>query len=146
MSLKLSTGLRNKLLATGSLSSLLAGGLIKIYSGTPPASADDAVTGTLLCTISLNNTGGGISMATTATAGVLSKDPTQVWSGSNAVGGTASYYRHVAAGDAGDSSATSARLQGTVGVAGAELNLSSVTLVASAPQTIDYYSIALPSA
>ena len=147
MALKLSTGLRNKILDNGSLKALLAGGLIKIYSGTPPAAADDAIGGgnTLLCTVSLNSTGTGINFDTNAANGTLSKAPGEVWSGVNANTGTASFYRHVAAGDTSGSSATEARLQGLVGTSGAELNLSSVALVAAATQTIDYYSVTLPT-
>ena len=144
MALKSSTGLRNKLLDTGSLKTTLALGSIKIYSGTPPASADDAIGGgnTLLCTITVNSGATGLSMAAAAVNGVLSKLTTDVWSGVNAASGTASFYRHVAAGDTGASSTTEARLQGLVAVAGAELNLSSVNLTAGATQTIDYYSVA----
>ena len=144
MSLKASTGLRNKLMDTGSLKATLALGAIKIYSGTPPTAADDAIGSgnTLLCTITVASGATGLSMAAAAVGGVLSKLTTDVWSGVNAASGTASFYRHVAAGDTGTSSATEARLQGLVAVAGAELNLSSVNLTAGATQTIDYYSVA----
>lgn len=145
MTLKVSTGLRNKLLDTGSLATLMAGGLIKIYSGYPPASADDAASGSLLCTISLNSTGTGVNMASTATGGVLAKSTSETWSGVVALSGAATYYRHVAASDTGASSTTQARLQGEIATAGAELNLSSTTLTSGATQTVDYYSVALPT-
>ncbi|MGZ8317510.1 MAG: hypothetical protein ACXWVD_00275 [Telluria sp.] len=51
MTLRLSTALRNLMLGGGSLKDSLQGGKIKIYSGTQPATADAAPTGTLLCTI-----------------------------------------------------------------------------------------------
>jgi len=41
--LKASTGLRTKLLDTGSLKSILDGGVINIYSGPVPATADAAL-------------------------------------------------------------------------------------------------------
>jgi hypothetical protein len=145
MTLKVSTGLRNKLLDTGSLATLMAGGLIKIYSGSPPASADDAASGSLLCTISLNSTGTGVNMASTASSGVLAKSTSETWSGVVALSGAATYYRHVAASDTGASSTTQARLQGEIATAGAELNLSSTTLTSGATQTVDYYSVALPT-
>ena len=145
MTAKFSTGLRNKLLDTGSLASLMAGGLIKIYSGSPPASADDAASGSLLCTISLNSTGTGVNMASTATGGVLAKSTAETWSGVVALSGAATYYRHVAASDTGAASTTQARLQGEIATAGAELNLSSTTLTSGATQTVDYYSVALPT-
>lgn len=146
MAIKLSTGLRGKLMDTGSLKAILAGGLIKIYNGTPPTDADAAVTGTLLCTVSNNSAGTGINFDTTALAGVISKAPAETWSGSNAATGTATYFRHVAAGDDGTSSATQARIQGTISTVGADLNLSSVALVSGATQSIDYYSVTVPAA
>lgn len=142
----LSTGLRNKLMDTGSLKSILAGGLIKIYSGTPPTTADAAATGTLLCTISNNSTGTGINFDTTAAGGVISKAAGETWSGVNAASGTATYFRHVAAGDDGSASTTQARIQGYISTVAADLNLSSTALVSAATQTIDYYSVTIPSA
>lgn len=146
MTFKASTGLRNKLLDTGSLKSVLNLGLIKIYSGPVPATADAALDAgnTLLCTISNNDTGTGLTLDVAA-AGVLPKPAAEVWKGVNAATGTATFYRHVAAGDDGTLSTSQARLQGSIGLAGAELNLSSVNLVAAATQTIDYYVVSLPS-
>lgn len=143
--MKISTGLRSKLLDTGSLKTILAGGLIKIYSGALPADADAAVTGTLLCTVSNNSTGVGINLAAAATNGVIPKLATEVWNGVNAAAGTAAYFRHVAAGDDGTLSTTQARIQGTVAVAGGDLNISDVNLAAGAAQGVDYYSVALPA-
>lgn len=145
MAFKTSTGLRKAMLDTDPLANILAGGLIKIYSGAVPADADAAVTGTLLCTISLNSTGTGINFDAAAVGSVLSKDPSEIWSGVNAATGAASYYRHVAAGDTGVLSTTQARIQGAIGVAGAEMNLSSTSLTSGATQTIDFYSVALPT-
>ncbi len=145
MALQASTGLRDKLLDTGSLKSLMALGSIKIYSGAIPANADAAVTGTLLCTITLNSTATGLSMAAAAVAGVLEKLSSETWSGVNAASGTATYYRHVAVGDTGALSTTEARLQGLVGTVGVEMNLSSTTLTSGATQTLDFYSVQLPT-
>lgn len=146
MALKTSTGLRNGVLSGGSLKSRLDGGRINIYAGTPPATADDAVGGaTLLCAITLNSTGAGINFDATTTNKILQKAPGEVWSGANVTGGVAAWYRHVAAGDDGTLSTTAPRVQGLVGVAGADLNLSSVSLVAGATQTVDYYSLAWPT-
>lgn len=139
-----STGLRNKLLDTGSLKATLALGNIKIYGGAIPANADAAVSGTLLCTITVNSSGTGISMIASAVNGVLSK-AAEVWSGVNAASAAATYFRHVAVGDDGTLSTTQARIQGTVGTAGADLNISSTSLTSGATQTIDFYNVALPT-
>lgn len=144
--MKLSTGMQNKLLDTGSLKSILNGSLIKIYSGAEPADANAAVTGTLLCTVSVNGSGTGLTMAAAAASGVLAKNSGEVWKGTNATTGTAGYFRHVASGDDGTLSTTQARIQGSIAVSGADLNLSSTLLTGGAEQTIDYYSLALPAA
>jgi hypothetical protein len=145
MSFKTSTGLRGRMLDTNSLDAVMNLGFIKIYSGAEPATADAAVTGTLLCTVSVNSTGTGVNFDTAASGATLSKAPAEVWSGVNAATGTATHYRHVAVGDDGTLSTTQARIQGTVGTSGAELNLSSVSLTSGATQTIDYYSVTLPT-
>jgi hypothetical protein len=147
MALKGSTGLRNYMLDTGSLKAGFAAGFIKIYSGTPPAAADDAIAGgnTLLCTISSNGTGTGINFDTAAAAGVIAKAPGETWKGTNAASGTATFYRHVAAGDTGALSTTERRMQGTISTAGADMNLSSVALISGAEQKIDYYVVNLPN-
>ena len=51
MTLKYSTGLRSFMLEDGSFRQALNNGRIEIYSGAQPATADAAVTGTLLCTL-----------------------------------------------------------------------------------------------
>lgn len=55
MALKLSTGLRNYLLSTGSLRKAFEDGVIKIYTGSAPATADLAPTGTLLCPVTIGS-------------------------------------------------------------------------------------------
>lgn len=145
MAIKVSTGLRNKVLDTGSLKSRLALGFIDIYSGSPPASANDAVTGfTKLCRISVSSGATGLSMAASAVDGTLAK-ASETWSGTNLATGTATFYRFVSATDTGVSSTTEERIQGTVGLAGADLNLTSTSLTSGATQTIDYYAISLPT-
>lgn len=146
--MKASTGLRNALLATGSLKSQLDGGKILIYSGPVPVTADaaiDAASNPLLATISNNSTATGLTLAADAANGSLSKNASEVWSGVNAASGVATFYRHVAAGDDGTLSTTQARLQGTVDLSGADMNLSATNLVTGATQTIDYYTVALPT-
>lgn len=142
--MKLSTGLRNALLSGGSLKATLDGGEIRIYSGTVPADADAAIGGaTLLVTI--KNGGSGITFAT-ASGGVMQKAGGETWSGTNAATGTASFYRHVLSADDGSSSTSAVRIQGTVAVAGADMNLTSVALSSGATQTLNFYSIAMPAA
>lgn len=146
MSIKLSTGLRNAILATGSIKATFdAGSEIRIYGGTEPASANDSIgAATLLVTI--KNGANGITFAATAADGVLVKNAAETWSGTNVATGTATFYRHVLAADANDASATAPRYQGSVAAAGADMNLSSSSLVSGATQTLDYHAVALPAA
>lgn len=145
MTFKVSTGLRNGMLSTNSLSALMAGGFIKIYNGVEPASADAALAGnTLLCTISVNDSGTGLTFDA-AVDGVLPKAAAEVWEGTNAASGTATFYRFVLTGDTGALSTTEKRMQGSIGLAGADMNMTSVTLVAAAVQPINYFVVALPT-
>lgn len=151
MAIQTSTGLRNAMLVTGSLKASLDGGEIRIYSGTAPDDADQNVnqngTPTLLVTISLDGAGsGGLNLDTTANNGVVLKDPGQVWQGTNVANGTASFYRHVAnTADDGATSTTAVRIQGDIDVAGSDMNLSNTNLTLGATQTINFYSLNLPT-
>ena len=145
MTIAVSTGLRDAMLNATGLKGALDGGEIRIYSGTPPSSADDAISGdaTVLVTI-LTDVAGGLTFDAPV-SGTIAKAAAETWSSDVAVTGTATWYRHVANGDLDNASTTAPRIQGDVSTAGAALNLSSVALVASSPQTIDYYTIGLPT-
>lgn len=146
MTYKTSTGLRNHMLVTGSLKSALDGGSIKIYAGAEPATADASLgAATLLSTITISSGATGLTMDTVAASGIVTKPVGAVWNGVNAASGTATFYRHVAAGDDGTASATQPRIQGSVSSAGAEMNLSNPVLASGATQTIDYYAVNLPT-
>jgi hypothetical protein len=145
MTIKVSTGLRNKVLDTGSLKASLSLGFIDIYAGTVPVTADDSIGALVkLVRISVASGATGLSLAAAAADGVIAK-AAEVWSGTNLATGVASFYRFVAAGDDGALSTTQARIQGSVGLAGADLNLTSTSLTVSAVQVIDYYVISLPT-
>ena len=78
-------------------------------------------------------------------SGVLSKSG--VWSGVVSSGGTAGYFRICGSVvDAGSSSTTLVRIQGTCGVSGADYNMSSTTLTAAATHTVDTFSLTFPAA
>lgn len=146
MAIKISTGLRNALLDTGSFRGTMNEGFLNIYSGSAPATADAALGGaTLLVTISDNGGVDGLDFEASAAAGILMKSSAQTWKGTNAASGTATFYRFVTAADDGTESTTQARVQGTVGLIGSDLNLSSTSLTAAAEQTIDYFAVAIPA-
>ena len=53
MTIRLSTGLRNNIVGPTGVAASFAGGVIDIYTGTQPATADSAATGTLIGRVSL---------------------------------------------------------------------------------------------
>jgi hypothetical protein len=109
---------------------LLDGGLIKVFSGTAPASADAAQTGTVLWTISVNGAGTGLTW--TSASGEISKAGGTVWQGATTAG-TATYFRVIGSADTGALSTTEPRIQGSVGVSATnDMVLSSTTFVTDA--------------
>lgn len=127
------------------------GSLLLIYGGTAPANADAAATGILLCTVSLDDTGTGITFEAAATSttpyttSVLEKNAGENWEGSVTTAGLATHYRHVVKGDSGNQSYLEPRIQGTIASLGADLDLPDPNLILSAVQRIDFYRIALPA-
>lgn len=133
------------MLDNGSVKEGLDGGFIKIYSGNPPSSADDAATGTEL--VLFSNGGDDVTplgFESPATNGALLKASTETWQGDVQNTDIATYYRHVSAGDDGSSSSTQRRIQGTIAQGGADLNMAKIELVIGETETLDYYSINLP--
>jgi hypothetical protein len=136
----------------GSLKDVMRDGVIKIYSGSQPSSADAAVTGTLLMTVSV---GSGAWVAGTATYGLeFEDDPTggeieknsETWSGVGLADGTAGWFRFIAnPTDDGTSSTTLPRIDGSVGTAGSDLVMASTSIVTGRTTTIDAFKITLPA-
>jgi hypothetical protein len=79
-----------------------------------------------------------------AASGAMSKS-SDVWSGEVQTSGVAGHWRIVQPLDDGSHSHTAIRLQGSVSTSGAELNLSSTSLVDGTTLTIDTFSISLPA-
>lgn len=147
MAIKLSTGIRNHLCVTGSLRSAVNGMILNLYSGTVPSGADSAISGdsTLLCTISVDDTGTGLSFEDTSAVGALVKETTETWEGTVLANGTATYYRLATTGDDGTLSTTALRVQGSVGNVSGDMLLSSTSLVAGAVQSLGYYALTFPT-
>lgn len=144
MALKVSTGFKNAVLDTESVKSAFDGGFIKAYAGTVPASADAALGGaTLLCTYSDSAGEDGLDLAAAAVDGVISKDSSQTWSGVAAADGTASFFRYVQTGDDGTLSTTQQRLQGTIGLAGTDMIVPTLTYTSGTTYTLNYFSLPL---
>lgn len=145
MTVKSSTGLRNAMLATSSFRALFHGtSQLRIYAGPIPANADAATTGaTLLVTIRKDDTD-PLGFETTPADGVLQKAAAETWEGTVAASGTAAFFRLVLTADDNAASTTAPRLQGTVGLAGADLVMTSTALVATALQSFNNAAFTLP--
>ena len=138
--MKRSTGLRNYMLATGSFKEAMDGKVIKVYAGTAPASADDAIgAATLLCTISVDGTGTGVTFEVAPASGTISKDTSEIWTGDVVANGTASFFRMLTTADDNSYSTSAVRMQGTVGLVGADLHFSSVSLTIGDARRINYF-------
>lgn len=124
--------------------------VIRIYSGSAPADADAAETGTLLVEITLSS--GTVTPGTSTnglnfdsiSSGVLSKD-SNVHSGVGLVTGTAGYYRLYDNGRVTGISTTAKRAQGVVGTSGTDFIMSSTSIVLDAITTLDTHNITLPA-
>lgn len=97
---------------------------LRIYDGTPPATADTALSGnTLLAQLAMSDPAFGAASNGVATASAISDDTS-----ANATG-TASFFRIL------DSNAV-VIIQGTVGTSGCDLNLNTVSIVSGATVSV----------
>jgi len=148
--LRFSTGLRDGILNATGIKEAMAAGVLRLYSGSQPASADSAISGTLLAEITV---GGGAFAHGTATngldfdapvAGILSKAAAETWRGDGLADGVAGWFRFCANPvDTGGSSTTLARIDGSVGRSAADLNLSNTSIVTGVPTTVDVFQITM---
>ncbi len=151
MTVRLSTKLRDNLAGATGFAATFANGMIEVYSGTQPVSADAAVTGTLLGRITLGSgafTEGsptnGLTFAAPA-SGSVSKSGT--WSFNGIAAGTAGWFRlRGNATDAGATSTSLPRLDGSIATSGADMNLSNIVIAIGAPNTIDSFTFQIPAA
>lgn len=149
MALQLSTGLRNQLLDTNPFRTIFNLGQINLYAaaGSPPVNADAAIGGTNTLLLIYENTSGptGLTFASSAAGGVITKNSSETWGGTSVAAGTAAFYRLVGSADTGVLSTTEPRVQGLVNTAGAEMNLPSTTIANLTAYVLDDFSIAIPT-
>jgi len=149
----LSTGLRAAMLGTSGLKTALAFGVINLYTGTQPADADSAIPpGTVLVGVISKDgaawvagaTANGLSMVGTSTAPNIDK-ASENWQGTAIAAGTIGWGRFVGnPADAGVASLVLSRMDMSVGVAGANLNLANINCVAGTPLVITSFRYTLP--
>lgn len=83
---------------------------------------------------------------TAPVVGVISKLASQIWSFAGVAVGTAGWFRLVGSdADAGGVSTTLCRVDGSIAVSGADLNLSNLAVAVGAPSTIDSFSLTIPA-
>lgn len=109
-------------------------GKLQIRDGTQPAGPDTAATGTLLAEITLNDPAFGDAAAGVATA-VVSPALQDASADAN---GTATWFRVL-------DSDNNAIIDGDVGTSGADLNLTTTTIVAGQPVSISSWTITVPA-
>jgi hypothetical protein len=135
----------------GSLKDVFQDGVLRIYSGSQPADADTAVSGTLLLEIS--ESAGTFAHAAfanglefgDAASGAISKAAAETWQDTGIASGTAGWFRLCAnPTDAGAASTSLPRIDGSVGTSGADLNMSSTSIVSGSTYTIDTFTLTLP--
>ena len=83
-----------------------------------------------------------------ASAGSMSKDSAQTWSGVAAASGIAGWFRYLGAPTDGgtlDSTAVFVRMDGNVATSGANLNMTSTSITATAVQTISAWTLTYPA-
>lgn len=151
MALRFSTGLRNATIGIIGMAGALANGVIEIYTGAQPASANDPVTGTLLGTVTTNGavfTPGsptnGLTFAAAAN-GAVAKSASN-WQFSGLANGTAGWFRFKAnAVDAGALSTTHVRLDGSIATSGGDMTIGNINVTVGAPNTVDQFVLTYPA-
>lgn len=145
--------LRDAIIRNGIYRAASSGAVVTVIA---PAGTGDAHNGlaltttttTLTATSGGNMTGGsdavnGLTFAAPAN-GALSKSG--VWSFNGIATGTAGWFRIKASeADADGASTTLPRLDGSIATSGADMNLSNIAIVTSAPTTVDTLTITMPA-
>lgn len=148
---KFSTGLRTGMLNGAGFKEQLDGGRIRIFSvASPsdiPATADGAEAGTLLMELTAGGDGTtGLTFELPA-GGVISKAAGEVWMTSSIdAAGKCAYFRFVGGADTEGDSATDPRIQGACGIAGTDMVLTNLDVVAGVPWTLNFFNVTLPTA
>lgn len=149
----LSTGLRAAMLGDIGLAQALEFGAINLYTGTQPATADDAVPPGVVLVGQITKDGGawvagstanGLTLVGTSTVPYVDKESGD-WEGAAIAEGTIGWGRFVGnPTDAGAASVSLPRMDMSVGVAGANLNLANINCVVGTPLVITSFRYTLP--
>ena len=142
-----------KLFSIGCVADALADGVIDIYSGVQPATADAVETAgaVLLARVTLASgaftpgvSTNGINLDVAA-AGAVSKAVAEVWSGVGLADGTAGWFRFYDNAVTTGASTTAIRMDGQIATSGGEINMSNTNIVTLGTTTIDGFVVTLPA-
>jgi hypothetical protein len=149
-----STGLITKLFGeqgvesgANGLKGLMKNGVIRVYTGAQPTSADAATTGTLLGSVTKDgaaftegSAGNGLQLL--APSGRTVSKSADVWKYTGVAAGTMGWFRFQAnAVDDDTSSTTLVRIDGSVGITSGDMRFTSVTSAIASSATIDTFVI-----
>ncbi len=136
----------------GSLKDIFKDGVIYIFAGSQPGDPDDAITATLLLTITQDSgtwTAGafdnGLEFEDNPLSGEIEKAADEVWSGVCTSAGQAGWF--MICGNPTDTkgaSTTLPRITGSIGTANADALMPSTTLTVDKTYTLDEFKITLP--
>lgn len=136
----------------GSMDEVLRNGIIEVYAGSQPTTADLAESGTKLLRVTIGSgafTPGsptnGLNLGDAA-SGVTSKESGETWSGVGLAVGTAGWFRYYDNSYTTGASTTAKRFDGVCGQGTGQLRMSSLTVALDATTTVDSGSITQPAA
>jgi len=124
---------------------VMAGCKFALFTGSQPAGADDSSgTSTLLCTLSKDGGGDGLSWVDSADGVSALADTAQ---GTAVASGTVGWFRCYEEGDDPTAaSTTAARFDGAVATSGSQMDINNTAIAESAVQTLGSYSVEQPAA
>ena len=144
----------------GSIADLMKYGVIRIFSGPQPASADDTEQGAML--VEITQSSGAFEFGTetnglvmgNVTSHALKRETGEVWSGTAEATGKAGWFRFyantMATGGGSEepigASTSAIRFDGFIATSGAQLNMSNTVVTAGGTVTIDSVALTQPGA
>jgi hypothetical protein len=118
---------------------LNSGGTLQILTGSQPADANQALTGTLLATLTFSSTAFGTPTASGSTGSrVVTATANAISSATAAASGTAGYFALVKA------DGVTVAAMGSVGTSGADLNLNSLSITSGATVSCSSFTVTQP--
>ena len=127
--------------AGGSFKEIMKNCKCNVYTGSQPASADAAASGTLLYTLTESGDGSTGLTFDDAASGIVTKADSETWQGVAGNAGTAGWFRFYEDGDdPSAASTTEARLDGACATSGAQMNMSNTSIANGSTQTVTEFA------